>query len=79
MTMAMRTADGIYELDGAHSTVQFGVRHVGVSTYRASFGDIAAQLVIENGSSEQEALPNGGDTLGRHVEITTHLELTRQP
>ena len=55
MATAMQTADGIYELDKTHSTVQFAVRHVGVSTFRASFGDIDARLVIENGSTELQA------------------------
>lgn len=55
MATAVQTADGVYELDKTHSTVQFAVRHVGVSTFRASFGDIDAHLVIENGSQELEA------------------------
>jgi polyisoprenoid-binding protein YceI len=47
--------DGIYELDQTHSTVQFAVRHVGVSTFRASFDTIEARLVIDNGTPELEA------------------------
>lgn len=55
MAVAVQTADGVYELDKIHSTVQFAVRHVGVSTFRASFGDIDARLVIENGIAELQA------------------------
>ena len=55
MATAMQTTDGIYELDKTHSTVQFAIRHVGVSTFRASFGDIDARLVIENGRAELQA------------------------
>jgi polyisoprenoid-binding protein YceI len=55
MATAVQTADGIYELDKAHSTVQFAIRHVGVSTFRASFGDIDARLVIENEGAELRA------------------------
>lgn len=33
-----------YDLDRTHSTVQFAVRHVGVSTFRGSFDDVDAQL-----------------------------------
>jgi polyisoprenoid-binding protein YceI len=51
----VQTQDGIYDLDKTHSTVQFAVRHVGVSSFRASFGDIEARLVIEDGSAELEA------------------------
>jgi polyisoprenoid-binding protein YceI len=52
MTTAIQTANGAYELDKPHSTVQFSVRHVGVSTFRASFADVDGQLVIDNGSAE---------------------------
>lgn len=55
MATVVQTADGIYELDKTHSTVQFALRHVGVSTFRASFGDIDARLVIENEIAALEA------------------------
>jgi len=48
-------SDGTYELDRTHSTVQFAVRHVGVSTFRASFNSIDARLVVGNGRAELEA------------------------
>lgn len=51
MATAVQTADGTYELDKPHSTAQFSVRHVGVSTFRASFSDLDGQLVIEEGSA----------------------------
>ena len=40
--------DGTYELDRTHSTVQFAIRHVGVSTFRGSFADLEARLIIED-------------------------------
>ncbi len=52
MATAVHTANGAYELDKPHSTVQFSLRHVDVSSFRASFTDIDGQLVIENGSAE---------------------------
>jgi polyisoprenoid-binding protein YceI len=39
---------GSYELDRDHSTVQFGVRHVQVSLFRASFSDIDARLTVDD-------------------------------
>lgn len=45
---------GVYELDRAHSTVQFAVRHVEVSTFRASFAEVDARLAIEDGAAELE-------------------------
>jgi polyisoprenoid-binding protein YceI len=55
MATAVRATDGIYELDKPHSTVQFAVRHVGVSTFRASFAGLEARLVVEDGTAELEA------------------------
>src|SRR5690242_7549084 len=55
MATAVQTQDGIYDLDKAHSTVQFAVRHVGVSSFRASFGDVEARLVIDDGRAELQA------------------------
>lgn len=52
MATAVQIADGTYELDKPHSTVQFSVRHVGVATFRASFADIEGRLLVENGSAE---------------------------
>jgi polyisoprenoid-binding protein YceI len=43
--------DGTYELDRTHSTVQFAVRHAGVSTFRGSFAEVDARLVIEGGEA----------------------------
>jgi polyisoprenoid-binding protein YceI len=51
MATTMPVLDGTYELDRTHSTVQFAVRHAGVSTFRASFADIDARLTIEGGTA----------------------------
>jgi polyisoprenoid-binding protein YceI len=55
MATTTRVLDGTYQLDRTHSTVQFAVRHVGVSTFRGSFGAIDARLVVDNSSAELEA------------------------
>ncbi len=50
MATATQPFTGVYELDRNHSTVQFAVRHVQVSKFRASFADIDAQLVARDGA-----------------------------
>jgi polyisoprenoid-binding protein YceI len=55
MATAIQTIDGVYELDRTHSTVQFAVRHVGVSSFRGSFGEIDARLVVEDGVARLRA------------------------
>jgi polyisoprenoid-binding protein YceI len=55
MAIAVQALDGTYDLDRTHSTVQFEVQHLGISTFRASFRDIAARLTIDDGAAELEA------------------------
>jgi len=55
MATAVEALDGVYDLDKPHSTVQFAVRHLGVSTFRAAFGDVEARLTIEGGAAELKA------------------------
>jgi polyisoprenoid-binding protein YceI len=38
---------GVFEADPAHSSFQFAVRHMKVSTFRASFGDVDARLTAD--------------------------------
>jgi polyisoprenoid-binding protein YceI len=48
MATVAKTLIGTYELDRTHSTVQFAVKHVGVSTFRASFSDVDARITVDN-------------------------------
>jgi polyisoprenoid-binding protein YceI len=48
MATAAHPSVGVYELDPVHSTVQFAVRHVLVSTFRGSFSDVTAQLTVDD-------------------------------
>jgi polyisoprenoid-binding protein YceI len=45
--MAVTTAPltGVFEADSIHSSLQFAVRHMQVSTFRASFADVEARLI----------------------------------
>lgn len=49
MATATQPFTGAYELDPVHSTIQFAVRHVSVSTFRGSFSDIEATLSASEG------------------------------
>jgi len=66
--------DGIYELDRTHSTVQFAVRHVGVATFRGSFGAIDARLVIDNERVTLEAAADVESiSIGEPPEFREHI------
>jgi polyisoprenoid-binding protein YceI len=47
MTTAVRPYTGSYDIDPVHSSVQFAVEHI-VSTFRASFDDIAGRLRMDD-------------------------------
>src|SRR5262245_31663302 len=55
MATATQPFTGNYELDPVHSTFQFAVMHVSVSTFRASFGDVDARLISGSGTIDLEA------------------------
>ena len=38
---------GVFDADRTHSSVQFATKHMKVSTFRASFGDVDARLVAD--------------------------------
>jgi polyisoprenoid-binding protein YceI len=46
MSTAVQPFVGLYDLDRSHSSFQFAVTHLKVSTFRASFADIGARLII---------------------------------
>ena len=55
MTTALQAYTGAYEIDRAHSTVQFSVNHLTVSTFRGSFGDVDAGVTIDDKGLSIEA------------------------
>jgi polyisoprenoid-binding protein YceI len=44
MAIATQPFTGTYDIDPVHSTVQFAVTHLAVSTFRASFADVEGRL-----------------------------------
>jgi polyisoprenoid-binding protein YceI len=48
MAIAVQPFEGSYKLDRNHSSFQFAVSHLGLSTFRASFTDVDARLVAED-------------------------------
>jgi polyisoprenoid-binding protein YceI len=47
MATATQPFTGIYDIDPVHSTVQFAVTHLTVSTFRASFADLDGRLTTD--------------------------------
>jgi len=49
MTVAVHPFEGTYELDPNHSSFQFEVTHLNLSTFRASFAEIDGRLADDGG------------------------------
>jgi polyisoprenoid-binding protein YceI len=47
MAVTTHPLTGVFEADRIHSSFQFAVRHMNVSTFRASFGDVDARLIAD--------------------------------
>jgi hypothetical protein len=47
MAVTTHPLTGVFEADRTHSSFQFAVRHMKVSTFRASFGDVDARLIAD--------------------------------
>lgn len=45
MAVQTQPLTGVFEADRNHSSFQFAVKHMKVSTFRASFGDVDARLI----------------------------------
>jgi polyisoprenoid-binding protein YceI len=54
MATAVEPYVGTYELDAAHSTVQFAVRHQGIASFRATFADVEGRLAAGTNGIELE-------------------------
>jgi len=47
VTTAISIADGTYSADPVHSSIQAGVRHMGVGSFRTTFSDVDARLTSD--------------------------------
>lgn len=47
MSVATQPLTGTFVADPVHSSFQFAVRHMKISTYRASFDDVSARIVAD--------------------------------
>ena len=48
MATAMQPFTGVYDLDAAHSTIHFAIRHQQIAMFRGSFDDVDVRLTAEN-------------------------------
>jgi polyisoprenoid-binding protein YceI len=51
-----KVASGTYEIDPTHTSVQFGISHLGFSTYQGRFNTVAGTLTFDAKAPEKSAL-----------------------
>jgi len=75
MTMSNTIQPGAYTIDSAHTTVEFAVRHMMISTVRGNFGDIAGSLTIpEAGAPKVDATIKAASIDTRNEMRDNHLK-----
>jgi len=67
--IALAPLTGTFEVDPVHSSITFGIRHMGVSTYRAGFADVAGRL-----AAEEDGVSLEGRAVAASVTITAPPE-----
>ena len=74
MATAVEPYVGTFELDPAHSTVQFAVRHQGIATFRATFADVDGRLTAGmDGISLQGHARVDSVSIGEPPEFRNHV------
>ena len=73
--MSTTIQPGTYSIDSAHTTVEFAVRHMMISTVKGNFGEVAGSLVIpEQGVPKVEATIKAASIDTRNEMRDNHLK-----
>lgn len=74
MAVAAHPFAGTFEADRTHSSFGFAVKRMGVSTFRGSFGDVAARLVGDDGAISLEGMARVGSiSIIEPAEFRAHV------
>jgi polyisoprenoid-binding protein YceI len=73
-TVATKLPTGTWSVDPVHSSIGFGVKHFGVSTFRGSFKDAAGSVVTEDdGIRAIEGTVRVENLVTEEPQLTAHL------
>jgi polyisoprenoid-binding protein YceI len=74
MTITASPLAGTYTVDPDHSSFGFGVRHMGISTFRGSFSGVTATVEAEaDGLSISGVVPVEGIDVTSPIDLRQHL------
>jgi polyisoprenoid-binding protein YceI len=79
-------ATGTWAIDATHSSIGFEVKHLGVSTFRGSFRDVAGTITTENGTVtavegtiETASVHTVDDALNGHLQAPDFFDTANHP
>jgi polyisoprenoid-binding protein YceI len=64
---SLALAADVYTIDGAHSSANFAVRHMGISTVRGRFADVSGTILFDPAAPEKSSVT----ALIRSASVTT--------
>ena len=74
-TVAIEIPTGTWSIDPVHSSIGFGVKHFGVSTFRGSFSGAAGALVTDDGALRAvEGKVRIENLVTEEPQLTGHLQ-----
>ena len=73
MTVSTRPFTGTFVVDPVHSSVEFAVRHMGVSLFRARFEELSARLVAGATVRLEGSAPVGSISIRSPREFRDHV------
>lgn len=78
---AQQIPTGTFAVDPVHSTASFAVKHLGISTFRSSFGDVDATLAdgVLTGSVKVESIAIEQPDLKGHVLSADFFDVENTP
>jgi polyisoprenoid-binding protein YceI len=56
MSSLALAADDVYKIDGAHSSANFAVRHMGISTVRGRFTEVSGTIQFDQAAPEKSSV-----------------------
>src|SRR5258705_5410998 len=79
-------ATGTWTIDATHSSVGFEVKHLGVSTFRGSFKDVAGTITTDHGTVtavegtiETASVQTVDDALNGHLQAPDFFDTVNHP
>lgn len=87
-TSSLALATDTYTLDGAHSSANFSVKHMGISTVRGRFGDVSGTILFDEKAPQKSSVTavikaasvnTDNATRDKHLNTADFFETAKYP